>query len=225
MITGPVAGRAAMRPVLLLPAVAIVVSMVLTGAVACGGPGAQAPPERAGITLADAAEALDLEAFLPPRFETRDPVAHRLSRKEVGLGEDASEVAVFLSRQPYQLLYWFLRVVEDEEEQREASLTLGDADAFRETMAGYLVAAAEGQGVVGSVPEVQVSFPDIASGAMLGEGMVELDDSALLFDMLWIRSRDRRVFVYTYSWHLADGQMPLPPVAEEIESRVSGLLQ
>jgi hypothetical protein len=211
-----------MRPAFPLAVAAIVVSVTLTGAVACGGPGATAP---VGMTLADAPETLDLEVFLPPRFETRDPEAHRLSRKEVGLGEDASEVAVFLSRQPYQLLYWFLRVVEDEEEQRESSLTLGDADAFRETMAEYLAAAAEGQGVVGSAPEVRVSFPDIAGGATLGEGIVELDDSALLFDMLWFRSNDRRVFVYTYSWHLAEGNMPLLPIAEEIESRISGLSQ
>jgi hypothetical protein len=190
---------------------------------ACGRPAAETELQPGGITLADAPEVLDLSQFLPNRFMQRDPVSHGLSKEIVGLSEDSSEVVVFLSVEPYQLLYWFLRVVESEEDRWDTNLAMYDEDKIKSIMAGYLKAAATRQGEEDAEPEVLVSYPDIAGGAILGEGLIELTEMEMTirFDMLWLRSCDEMVFVYLYSWSVTEERESLIPIASEIEHRIA----
>jgi len=190
----------------LLPVLLMALSLLVTKGSGCAG------TQEKSITLDDAPDILDLSDYLPDRFAHVEAWRLQLSKENVGLGPDASEVEVFLSQEPYQLLYFFIRVVESVEEQDRAMDAIYDSQGVETTMKPYIEQAARRQDVESVSPRIEVFYPAIAGGAVLGQGRADLGEYDLHFDMLWFRSESPRAFVYLYSWYTAAEEELGPPL-------------
>ncbi len=185
---------------------------------ACGGAEETGP---AGMTLADASEVLNVIDALPPRFSRLDAELWGYTREDLGVPPDASVIEVFESQQPIQLVFCFLRIMDDEDARRQVGLTLFDEADIRTVMSYYLTAVADDIGGSASDTQIDISYPRIGAGAALAEGEVTGNEFTLRFKMLRFRSQDSRVFVYVNSLHIGDEAEPPVNIAREIERRIT----
>jgi len=195
-------------------------------AVACGEPAAPPAPSAPSpkkITLADAPIVLDLSPLLPASFEHIDATSEGLSNKDMGLGPDASEVELFLSEEPYQMIYCFLMISERRTDQASFDAIMKDEDQIESIIIENLKAGAVEEGFELDVPEIQITYPNIADLATLGEGYFSTFGMSMGFDMLWFRSN--KVYVFTYSVYLSTEKQSLVPIAKEIECRIATFSQ
>ena len=190
--------------------------------VACGEPTppttAPSPPAPKKITLSDAPIVLDLSPLLQAGFEHIDAASEGLSNKDMGLGPDASEVEVFLLEDPYQLIYCFLTIIESRIERASFDAIIKDEQQMESMIIENLKAGALEECFELEVPEIQVTYPDIADSAVLGEGFMTSLGMNMGFDTLWFRSN--KVYVFIYSWYLTVEPQRLIPIAREIEHRL-----
>ena len=200
-----------------------VVIMVMP-AVACGEPTAPSEPAEPTptlkkITLADAPMVLDLSPLLPASFEHLDAASEGFSNEDMGLGPEASEVELFLSEEPYQMIYGFLMVIEESQVERAASNAIfRDEQQIKSIVAEGLKAGAAEEGLEIGASEIQVTYPSIADIAVLGEGSFSSYGINVGFDILWFR--ENNVYVFTYSVYLSPEKQPLVSIAREIEHRI-----
>ena len=68
-----------------------------------------------GITLLDAPAILNISSVLPSTFDRAIAADKGLSKTALKLGENCSEVQVFLSNEPFQILYLFMYIAESEQ--------------------------------------------------------------------------------------------------------------
>ena len=203
--------------------------IIVMPAVACGkptpppapSPPAPSPPPVAPkkITLADAPMVLDLSPLLPTSFERVDAASEGMSNKDMGLGPKASEVELFLSEEPYQLIYCFLMITESRIERATSDAVFKDEQQIESLLIENLKAGALEEGFELQVPEVQITYPNIADLAVLGESYIITSGMTFGFDILWFRSN--KVYVFTYSLYLSAEKQSLVPITREINHRVS----
>jgi len=176
-----------------------------------------APPKK--ITLDDAPSILNISFLLPSRFEQIDAASEGMSNEDMELGSDCSEVQLFFSENPFQMIYCFLGIEESRIEQ--AGFDRGIEDEYQiKTMIEYTIkegAAEEGMEI--TVPIINITHPDIGDSAFLGEGYMESYGFQYGFDTLWFRSNT--VFVFFYSTYMSSDKVPLLPIAQEIEKRLN----
>ncbi len=86
------------------------------------------------ITLADAPIVLDLSPLLPVSFEHLDAASEGMSNKDLGLGPKASEVVLFLSEEPYQMIWGFLGIIESRSEHATTDALFRDEQQVRNTI-------------------------------------------------------------------------------------------
>jgi hypothetical protein len=198
--------------------------IVLASAVVVTGCVTPEEPKPAGMTLEDAPAVLDLSSVLPAGFVKLDEwqaLAQGVTRENLGLGPDASDLQIFRSDSPFQLVYGFLRIVEDASGQSAAARSLFDEDSIRVMVATFFDFVAAEQGFDLPEPQVTVSYPAIGIGAALAEGEIDIQDGTLTFDMLSFRSADERVFGFVHSWHLPGEQESVLSLGHEIERRIT----
>ncbi len=185
---------------------------------ACGMFGAEAKPPR--LTLEDAPVILDVSDTLLLSFSRLEPELAGYTKEDLGLFGDASEIETFQSQQPFQRVFLFLRIIDNEAALRQTVLTLLDEADARTVMSTFLREAANNIGGSEIDLEIRVSYPDVAAGAILAEGEISTDNFTLQFDMLRFRSRDGRVFVYVNSIYSLPGQASVVTLGREIEQRI-----
>jgi hypothetical protein len=198
--------------------------LLLAALPACQSPEETEPDvEAPRITLADAPEILNLSSLLPPGFAQEDPELRGPSKEDLGLGADASEVQVYRADSPFQTVYCFLRIIEDQEERRRTDLAIYDEDGTRRLMNTYLDAvAASSRGGVFIEPDIHISYPEVGTGAVLAQGGISFDDTAVTFDMLLFRSTASRVYVSVHSWYVSPPRVSVTEIARKIEQRIEG---
>ena len=200
----------------------IAMGIMVMPVVACGeptpAPSAPSLPTAEKITLADAPMVLDLSPLLPASFEHVDAASEGLSNADMGLGSDCSEVELFLSEEPYQMIYCFLMIIESRIERATSDAILKDEQQITSMIVESLKAGAIEEGFELEVPEVQVTYPDIADLAVLGEGRMTTYGMSIGFDMLFFKSN--KVYVFIYSMDLSLEKQSLVPLAREIEHRI-----
>ena len=187
---------------------------------ACAGLTARKP---AGMTLEDAPTVLDLSTVLSSDFVALDEwqaLAQGLTRENLGLGTDASEIYAFWSDNPFQLIYCFVRIIEDAAEQSATARDLFNETITRNIAIDFMDFVASQQGFRLPEPAVEVSYPSVGVGAALAAGEITFDDGTLRFNMLSFRSEDKRVFGFVHSWHLSDVQESVIGLGREIEKRI-----
>ena len=176
-----------------------------------------APPKK--ITLDDAHDILNLTLLLPARFEHLDAASEGMSNEDMELGPDASEVQLFFSENPFQMIWCFLGIEESRIEQ--ASFDRGVEDEYQ---MGVMIENALKEGAIEegfeiTVPIIDITHPDIGGSALLGEGYMESYGFQFGFDTLWFRSNT--VFVFLYSTYMSSDNQLLLPIAQGIENRLN----
>ncbi len=171
------------------------------------------------ITLDDAADILNISLLLPSRFEHIDAASEGMSNEDMGLGSDFSEVKLFLSEDPFQMIYGVLGISESRIEQAVFDGQIRDEDQIKSVIAENIMIGAAEEGVELEVPTVEITHPRIGDSAILGEGYIETYGFQFGFDTLWFR--DKSVIVLIYSLYISADNVSLLKIAEEIENRLS----
>ncbi len=168
------------------------------------------------ITLDDAPDILNLTLLLPARFEHLDAASEGMSNEDMELGPDASEVQLFFSEDPFQMVYCFMGIEESKIEQASFDRGIEDEYQIKAMLENALKEGAAEEGFEVKVPIIEITYPDIGDSALLGEGYMESYGFQYGFDTLWFRSNT--VFVFFYSMYMSSDKEPLLPIAQEIEN-------
>jgi hypothetical protein len=148
-----------------------------------------------------------------------------MSNEDLELGPEFSEVELFLSPEPYQMIYGFILILERATERAAGDATLRDEQNIRNKVYWGLKegAAKEGYELSASEVEMDITYPNIADLAVLGEGRCSMYGTSFGFDMLCFRSNE--VYVYLFSVDLSPERQQLAPIAIEITHRISMFTQ
>ena len=191
--------------------------------VACGEP--TAPSESAEptstlkkITLADASIVLDMSSELPASFECLDAASEGFSNKDLGLGSDFSEVELFLSEEPYQIVFAYLCIIESQLERATSDAFMKDEEQIESMVLENLRAGAAEEGVELSEANVEVTHPDVGDLAVLGSGTMGAYGFSMGYDMLLFKSN--KVYIFIFSIYLPGESVSLVPLARGIEQRI-----
>jgi len=169
--------------------------------------------------LDDAHTVLDLTPLRPDTFEHIDAASEGMSNKDMGLGPDVSEVELFLSEEPFQMIYGMLTIIESRIERAGADAIFKDEQQIKNLLVESIMMGLSEEDVDASYVQTSINYPDIADFAVYGEGQVSAYGMNVGFDILWFRSN--KVYVYFYSTYLTPDKQALGPIAREIEHRVS----
>ena len=179
----------------------------------------QPAPAPKKITLADASMVLDLSPLLPANFEYLDAAREGLSNKDLGLGPDFSEVELFLSEEPYQVIYCFFSIIEGRIQQAGSDALMKDEQQIKSIIAKNLKAGAAKENIELEMVEMRVTYPNVGDVAVLGEGHISFYGASIGFDLLLFRSN--KIYVDIETLYLSTERQSLLPLAREIEYRIS----
>lgn len=184
-------------------------------------PPTTAPTPKPEFRVQDVAEFLEFTALLPPHFEAIDPAGEGMSNKDLGLGTDCGEVAVYLREEPYQMLWAVGCVFEMTRTERVA----GDAsfradDQIRSMLEQQVQQGAMEVGIYDlAFTDFHIDHPSIGDVAVSGKAVLETFGFFYGFDTVWFR--EENVLVYTYSTYYSEGgRVLLEPLAESLVERL-----
>lgn len=175
------------------------------------------------IALADAVSILDLASLLPSRFEHVDAASEGMSNKDMGLGSDCSEVQVFVSRDPFQMVYGFMAIINSTVEGAVFDRQLEDDTQMKDMIKEAILAGAEEEGVQAAIPDIEVSHPGIGDSAIFGKGSLEIMGFYFGFDILFFR--DNKVYMFLYSLSMSSDEVDLLTISQEVGTRVGNYSQ
>lgn len=170
------------------------------------------------FTLSDVPQLLDLSGILPDSFEQIDAASEGLSNKDMGLGSEFSEVEVFLSEDPYQLIYTFAFVTKSKVEKAGSDAVFRDDEQVENMLMEGIRIGAEEEGIYDiSYADIEITHPNIGNMAVWGTGVMKTSGIGVGLDILWFRRSDTYVFLYsTYSPNASIES--LKPIAETLDA-------
>jgi len=178
------------------------------------------PTSTKQITVYDGPIILDLLPILPPSFMKLDAADEGLSKENMGIyDESVCETQVFLSEEPYQLIYCLLLVDKSRAVQAGFDAMIRDEQQMKALVIENIKAGAEEEGYELEVPDVQVTYPNISDSAVLVEGQMDAYGLTFGFDTLWFR--DKSAHIYLYSLYYSLERESLVPCAYGIENRLA----
>lgn len=178
-----------------------------------------APVPSKKIALEDAPQILDLLPILPASFEKLDAASEGLSNADIGLGPEFSEVEVFMSDDPYQLIFCYLTICESRVEAAIFDALIKDEQQMKNLIIENLRAGALEEGVELETANVQVTYPTIGDIAVSGVGDVSAQGMSIGIDILSFRCN--KVFVSIFSSYVVMEEQPLLPIGKVIEQRIA----
>ncbi len=192
--------------------------IMVVPAVACGESTVSLPENK--ITIADAPVVLDMSSELPATFEHLDAASEGMSNLQLGLGPDFSEVELFLSEEPYQVVFTYLCIIESRVERATSDAFMRNEEQIRSVVLTGLQAGAaqEGFALADIQVQVQVTNPDLGDLAVLGSGTFNVYGFSLGYDVLLFKSN--KVYVFIFSTFLPGEGVSLIPLAEGVEQRI-----
>lgn len=170
------------------------------------------------ITLSDAENILNILPFLPKTFEEVDSASEGISNADLGLGPDFSEVYLFLSDEPFQMIYGCLGIIDSRIEQAYWDSAMKDESQIKNLIIESIKAGILEEGGDFQNPEIQITHPSIGNSAIFGEGHFSSYDITIGFDTIWFRIDN--VYVIFYSGYQSLSRQSLLPIAKELERRI-----
>jgi len=140
------------------------------------------------------------------------------SNEDLGLGPDFSEVELYMSEDPFQMIYGAMGIIESRVQAALFDSMIEDDRQMEELIEKNIVAGALEGGYIVSVPQITISHPDLGDMGVSGEGTLESYGFYLGFDTCWFRSKS--VYVVFYSLHLSKDRISVVNMCEEVESRL-----
>ena len=196
-----------------------VVVITLVCLAACTPASSPSTPAAEKITLEDAPAILSISFLLPSRFEQIDAATEGMSNEDIGLGSDCSEVQLYVSENPFQMIYGFIAITESSIERAMFDSMIEDESQMEAMIADSILAGVESEGLEATVPNIDITHPDVGDSALGGEGDIESYGLYFGFDCLFFRSG--KVYTLLYSLSMSSDKVPLVPIAKEIEKRIS----
>ena len=170
------------------------------------------------ITIEDGPRILDLFP-LCPGFEKLDAASEGMSLENMGIYDpNCCEVQLFLLEEPFQMTYGFLCIDESRVAQVGFDAVIRDTKQVKTLVEENLKAGAAEEGIELTVPEIQITYPNIGDAAVLAEGQMETYGFIFGFDTLWFRQKSVHVFLYSTYGSLE--RQTLVPFAEAIKQRI-----
>lgn len=163
------------------------------------------------FTLTDAPTVLDLSSLLPSRFEHIDAASEELSNSDLGLGPDWSEVELFRSQEPYELIYVYLTIMEKDADSQTRSLV---ADGLKAGAPSEIKPDMFGQDIAQKAVAGAVRNPEGGGTSVHGGEGWELK---IL--------RHYRVFVAFYRISQSPDKQSLDPMIEQVWQRIGRFSQ
>ncbi len=196
----------------------LVLLIMVMPAIACGEPGTTSTATKPKIRLADAPTVLDMSWELSASFERLDAASEGFSNKDMGLGRDVSEVELFLSEEPYQMVFAYFTIIESQVERAAGDALIRDEEQIESMVLEGLRMGAVEEGVELADAEVEVSYPKVGDLAVLGSGTVSAYGVSMGYDMCIFKSN--KVYVFIMSVYLPGKSVSLAPLAIGIEQRI-----
>jgi len=167
--------------------------------------------------LVAAPEILDISPMLPSNFQRVDAASKGMSKADMRLGSNFSEVELFVSEEPSQMIYCFLGIIDSRLEQINFEGRIEDENTLKSLIAYVKIRCAE-ENVELSVSDIEVTYPDIGDWSVLGEGHTSVSGMSIGFDMLWFRINN--VYVCLNYLCISSEEQSLVPIAGVIERRI-----
>lgn len=162
--------------------------------------GEKTPTTSKGISLSDAPQVLDITGALPPNFERLDAAKEGYSHKDLGLSNNASEVELFASGEPYGIIYCYFSIFEKRTQQIDMDALLKNDEQAKYFVEENMKALASKEGLEIGVPETDVTHPAVGDLAVLIEGSIKSLGTKYNFDNLTFKVSE--VYVYLNNFFL-----------------------
>lgn len=191
---------------------------------ACGKPTATETPTQAKkITLADVSTVLNMSSELPASFERLDAATEGLSNQDMGLGPEFTEVELFLSEEPFQVIFAYYGILESQIEQAGSDAILQDEEQVKSMILEGMRAEAGDEAIQLGDIEFEASNPDVGDLAILGSGSMNTSGVSIGYDFMAFKVN--KVYVFVVSVYLPGESVSLVPVARGIEQRIGTFSQ
>jgi hypothetical protein len=161
---------------------------------------------------------LNLLPLLPETFEKVDAASEGLSNSDMDLGPECSEVELFFSEEPFQMIYGFYGIEESRIARASTDATFKDEAQIKKLLIENIKAGLEEENLDASYAQTSITYPDIADLAVYGEGQFEASGITMGFDLLWFRVN--KVYVFLYSIYYGTDYVTLDNIAKEITHRI-----
>ncbi len=171
------------------------------------------------LTLEDADYILNLLPFLPATFEKVDAASEGMSNADLGLGSDFSEVQLFISDEPFQMIWCIFAVSESRIERASWDSIMKDEEQIRNMIVEGIMMGAIEESLEIQEPIIIITNPDVGDSAIYGEGYFISSGLTVGFDTLWFRIE--KAYVMLYSSYYSVERETLLPIAIEIEQRIT----
>lgn len=170
------------------------------------------------ITLKDADNILNLLPFLPATFEKVDAASEGLSNADLGLGSYFSEVQLFVSDEPFQMIYGAMAIEKSRMGRSSFDALMNDETMIRNLLIENIKQGAIEQGYELGGVDIDITYPNLGDNAFLGEGIMSGVGYAIGVDILWFGKNT--VYIMLQSVYYKAERQPLLPIANEILSRI-----
>jgi len=168
------------------------------------------------LTLADSPEVLNLLPLLPSSFERIDAATEGLSNSQLDLGPEFSEVEVFLSKDPFQLIYGFIYIVDSVIRRASEDISIKDEANMRKIIEDSLNSGAANQGMSLEPTNTQITYPNIGDLALYGQGKMQTKEINMGVDVIFFREHHVYVMLFTAYY---------PPRTVELTSLSDGIIE
>jgi hypothetical protein len=135
------------------------------------------------------------------------------------LGDDVSEVELFISEEPFQTIWGILMISESRIERASWDSIMNDEEQISNLIVQSIMAGAIEEGIEIQEPIITITKPDIGDSAIFGEGYIDAFGLIIGFDTLWFRVG--KAYVVLYSSYYSVERESLFPIAIEVEQRIT----
>lgn len=181
-------------------------------------PASVAQPRPREVLLSDSYVILDMSGELPSYFERLDAASEGMSNKDLGLGSGFTEVQLYMSSSPYQVVYGYYTITKSKVEQAATDDLLRADNQIRSILQVTLEDELHKQGSDSNDFGMSVSHPNIGDSAAVGEGYFSAYGAYYGFDIAMFRRR--YVIVAIASVYSQEDKQSLVPIATAVDGRI-----
>jgi len=197
--------------IIILIAVVVILAIIINSAVTSSK-----------IALSDAPYILNMAENLPPRFLKTDAAQIFAPEKIADLGTGASGIQLFISNEPYQVIYSVVIKASGFLEQAYYDGLLKDDKQFKDYMLKYLRKSATEYSIQMTDPSFSVSHPSIGDICAYATGTTNIDGEDYTYSTLIFKKY--QVYILTVSLSFKDeASVSIIPIGNEIIKRMDTL--
>ena len=175
------------------------------------------------ITPSDAEDVLNLRTLLPAGFDKVDAANKGISNADLGLGDDFSEVQLFIRDEPFQMIYAVAFISDSRIDRASMDIIMNNETLISNLIIENVKAGALQEGYELEDVELKITYPDLGDMAFLGEGHMSSVGLEIGFDAIWFRSNT--MYIMLHSTYYTSKRYTQLPIANELERRISQFSQ